>query len=133
MSSRLIAGIDVSAKVVDVAVEVDGKQLAIRQFDNNASGHSRLLHWLKTHGRSVRVVVESTGIYSLDLALALQRCEDTEVMVVQASGYGLQAAARTARPWQDYLVIPSHGRGRSVPEARRARAFSPHEPFRRLS
>ncbi len=42
MDSMVIAGIDVSADVFDVAVEVDGKQLGVRQFANNPSGFENL-------------------------------------------------------------------------------------------
>ena len=54
-------------------------KIAHRRFDNSAAGHKKLIHWLGTH--PVRVVLEASGAYSLDLALALHRAESVEVMV----------------------------------------------------
>ena len=81
MVAEVITGIDVSAKILDVAVEVAGKQAPVKQFANDAKGHGRLTQWLRKRGKSIRVVLESTGVYSLDIALALHACEATEVMV----------------------------------------------------
>ncbi len=81
MVAEVIAGIDVSAKVLEVAVEVAGKQLPVKQFANDAKGHGGLTQWLRKKGKSIRVVLESTGVYSIDVALALYACEETEVMV----------------------------------------------------
>ena len=54
-------------------------KIAHRTFDNSAAGHKKLIHWLGTG--PVRVVLEASGAYSLDLALALHRAESIEVMV----------------------------------------------------
>ena len=81
MAAQVFVGIDVSADSLDVAAEVDGEELAIEQFVNDAAGHEKLVRWIKLHGARARVVLESTGVYSFDLALALHRCEHTEVMV----------------------------------------------------
>lgn len=81
MAEQAIVGIDVSADSLDVSAEVNGKELSIEQFTNDASGHGKLICWLGKRGKSARVVLESTGVYSLDLALALHECEHTEVMV----------------------------------------------------
>jgi len=75
------AGIDVSKDVLDVAVRRDEKQLETARFDNDAAGHQRLVRWLTKGGRTVRVVLESTGTYSLDVALALHRTPSIAVMV----------------------------------------------------
>ena len=42
-----------------------------REFANSASGHKALVAWLARCNARVRVSLEATGIYSLDLALAL--------------------------------------------------------------
>jgi hypothetical protein len=81
MGARAEAGIDVSKKVLDVAVRRDGEHLEIAQFDNHAAGHRKLIAWLTKGRRDARVVLESTGSYSLDVALALQRARGIEVMV----------------------------------------------------
>ena len=75
------AGIDVSKAVLDVAVRRDERRLETARFDNDAAGLRRLVRWLTKGGRTVRVVLESTGTYSLDVALALQRTRGVAVMV----------------------------------------------------
>jgi len=75
------AGIDVSKAVLDVAVRRDEQRLETARFENDAAGHGKLVRWLTKGGRGVRVVLESTGTYSLDVALALQRTRGVAVMV----------------------------------------------------
>lgn len=81
MRKETIAGIDVSKDVLDVAVRRDGERLEAARFDNDAAGHGRLVRWLTRRGRTARVVLESTGTYSLDVALALHRARGIAVMV----------------------------------------------------
>ena len=73
------AGCDTSQKTVDVVRRSSNGKIAHRTFDNSAAGHKKLIHWLGTG--PVRVVLEASGAYSLDLALALHRAESVEVMV----------------------------------------------------
>ena len=75
------AGIDVSKDVLDVAVRRDARRLETARFDNDGPAHKRLLRWLTKGGRPVRVVLESTGTYSLDVALTLHRTRGVAVMV----------------------------------------------------
>jgi len=81
MRKETEAGIDVSKDVLDVAVRRDERQLETARFDNDAAGHKQLVRWLVRGGRTARVVLESTGTYSLDVALALQRTRGIAVMV----------------------------------------------------
>src|SRR5947207_4230891 len=81
MRKETEAGIDVSKDVLDVAVRRDERQLETARFDNDGGGHKKLVRWLMRGGRTVRVVLESTGTYSLDVALALQRTAGIAVMV----------------------------------------------------
>lgn len=77
------AGVDVSQQTLDVARrEAAGTETGAAQFENTAAGHRQLLRWLTKRGRHVRVVLEATGVYSLDLALALHGAPRVEVMVV---------------------------------------------------
>lgn len=79
----LFCGIDVSAKALAVAVQpeqVEGFQE--RQFANSAAGHKQMIAWLWQRGERVRVSLEATGIYSLDLALALDAAEGIELAVL---------------------------------------------------
>ena len=81
MLKQSIAGIDVSAEKLDVAVEFDEARRSTDTFGNDASGHKKLCQWVTRGNRAARVVIESTGIYSLDVALALHRTPGVSVMV----------------------------------------------------
>ena len=77
-----VTGIDVSAKWLDVSVQDEGSEPRQARFDNTDRGHRQLCRWLGKGGRRARVVLEATGVYSLDLALALERAPRIAVMVV---------------------------------------------------
>jgi transposase len=81
MRKHTDAGIDVSKDVLDVAVRRQGERLETARFDNNAAGHRKLVRWLTKRGGMARVVLESTGTYSLDVALALHHARGIAVMV----------------------------------------------------
>jgi transposase len=80
--AMLFCGIDVSAATLAVAVQQQEQPLEQREFSNSASGHKALIAWLRKRKAPVRVSLEATGIYSLDLALALDRAEGIEVAVL---------------------------------------------------
>jgi transposase len=65
-----------------VAVIEQDQPLQQREFANRASGHKPLIGWLGKRKAVVRVSLEATGIYSLDLALALDRAPGIEVTVL---------------------------------------------------
>jgi len=69
------AGIDVSAKKLQVAAHEEF------ETDNTPEAHQRLIRRLVRRG-PVRVCMESTGVYGLDLAVALCRADGVEVMVL---------------------------------------------------
>ncbi|HEX8813408.1 MAG TPA: IS110 family transposase [Terracidiphilus sp.] len=77
------AGIDVSAHKLDVAMRrgIDDP-LTIATFPNHAAGHKALLRFLLLGKARVRVCVEASGNYSLDLALTLQAHPQVEISVV---------------------------------------------------
>lgn len=80
---KLHAGVDVSKDTLDVAARTDsGVDERTAQFVNTHAGHRQLIKWLIKAGRSARVVLEATGVYGLDLALALDAAKRIEVMVV---------------------------------------------------
>ena len=70
-------GIDVSAKKLQVATEDSDFEI-----NNTPEDHQKLIQRLWHCGREVRVCMESTGVYGLDLAMALYRAEGIEVMVL---------------------------------------------------
>ena len=65
-------GIEVSARTLVVERRRPGQSDAVREFANTAAGHQALLGWLGSAGRAVRVCLEASGLYGLDLALALE-------------------------------------------------------------
>ena len=68
MAGLRCVGIDVSANELTVALEGRAEPVSLA---NDEEGHARLLRLLARRGRRVRVCLEATGIYHLDLALAL--------------------------------------------------------------
>jgi transposase len=79
----LYCGIDVSAATLAVAVQPEGcDRFEPCEFANTAAGHRKLIAWLGRWKAPVRVSLESTGIYSLDVALALDQAEGIEVAVL---------------------------------------------------
>ena len=80
--ATVFCGIDVSARSLSVAVIAPEKALAQREFSNSSSGHKELIVWLGKCQARVRVSMEATGIYSLDVALALEAEASIEVAVL---------------------------------------------------
>jgi transposase len=74
-------GIDVAAQTLSVEIGAEGEPLARLEFANTAKGHKALIKRLTKKGRRARVCLEATGMYSLDLALALYNA-GIPVMVV---------------------------------------------------
>ena len=80
-STMVFCGIDVSAATLSVAVQQEDQPVEQRELANSASGHKALIAWLRGKGPA-RVSLEATGIYSLDLALALDAAAGIEVAVL---------------------------------------------------
>jgi len=100
----VFVGIDVSACTLVVALERDhqpGRQR--REFLNTAVGHEGLIQWLSKSATAVQVCIEATGLYSLDLALALHRAEGIEVMVANPRAIADFAKALLQRSKTDQL------------------------------
>lgn len=79
-SKEAMVGIDVSAQWVDVSRQ-RGPEVSTARFANRAVGHRQLGRWLTKGGGQARVVLEATGTYSLDLALALHAQRGVRGMV----------------------------------------------------
>jgi len=82
VQAMVFCGIDVSAATLAVAVQQEDQRFEERVFDNTAGGHKALIAWLQKRKGRARVSLEATGIYSLDLALALDGAEGIEVAVL---------------------------------------------------
>lgn len=76
-------GIDVSKNtlVIEMKAAADGR-IAKGEFDNNPSGHKKLLKFITKHGRHAKVCMEATGTYHFELALLLANSDKVEVMVI---------------------------------------------------
>ena len=71
MSTDATAGIDVSARTLDVSLLcTNSSKPKHRTFGNDGPGHQQVVGWLRSHA-ATRVVCEATGVYHLDLAFAL--------------------------------------------------------------
>jgi transposase len=80
--ATVFCGIDVSAATLAVAVQPAEQAAEQREFANSSKGRKALIAWLGKRKAMVRVSLEATGIYSLDLALALDGSEGIEVAVL---------------------------------------------------
>ena len=80
--ASVFCGIDVSAETLAVAVIAPDRPLEQHEFANSVGGHKALVGWLSKMNALVRVSLEATGIYSMDLALALDAAERVEVAVL---------------------------------------------------
>jgi transposase len=78
----VFCGVDVSAETLAVAVIEPDQPLEQREFANSARGHKALLAWLGRRKARVRVSLEATGVYSMDLALTPDAAEGIEVAVL---------------------------------------------------
>ena len=80
--SGVFVGIDVSAKDLAVAVGTGDQVEAVRNFANSAAGHQQLLRHIRRGRQRVRVCVEASGNYSLDLCFALHAAGGIELSVI---------------------------------------------------
>src|SRR5215469_18722103 len=82
-AAEAFAGLDVSAREIKVArVQRQGENPILATFGNNASGHKALLAFVLERTERVRVCLEASGNYSLDLALALHAHPQVEISVL---------------------------------------------------
>lgn len=76
-----VAGIDVSAEHLQVAWGAVDAAIEEATFDNTPEGHKKLLAMLTKKRQAVRIIVEATGLYSLDLCLFLAKNKHVALMV----------------------------------------------------
>ena len=106
-------GIDGSAAQLVVAVHGESERCWQRSFPNRASGHQALIVRLQKTGMRVRVCLEATGLYSLDLALALHAASGIEVAVLNPKAVSRFAATlcRSKTDPADAQVLAEYARG----------------------
>lgn len=82
MDKPMGCGIDVSATNLVVVVQTEEGRVQQRDFANQRAGHKALVRWLQKPNRNVRVCLEATGVYSLDVARQLHSSPGIEVAVL---------------------------------------------------
>jgi transposase len=97
------AGIEVSARELLLALRRDGELGPLKSFPNTPQGHRALGLYLTRQAHRVRVCLESTGIYGLDLALALAQRSQIQVMVANPRAVRHFAQALMQRNKNDRL------------------------------
>lgn len=101
MHKKLFAGCDVSKATIDASLLMEGGRRRRKRFTNSPEGHYELIGWLTASSALVRLVLEATGNYSLDLALALHSAADIELMVANPSATRQFAGAQMRRSKTD--------------------------------
>jgi transposase len=96
-------GIDVSAETFTVVMDHEGDRTDAFDLPNDASGHQKLIRMATQKGFHAKVVLEATGVYSLDLALALHRAKRVDVMVANPRAISQFAGAYLRRSKTDSL------------------------------
>jgi transposase len=133
--TRVFWGIDVSARSLAVAIVEQDRPCTQREFSNSASGHKALIGWLGKCKAQVRVSLEATGIYSLDLAMALDAAEGIELAVLNPKMVNrfAQTLRRSKTDTADAQVLAEYSRRRPFsawqapePGALRLRAIGRH-------
>ena len=103
MSNLDTCGIEIGAKQLVVRLRRQGDLEPLRTFTNTPEGREMLLRYLRRAGRLVRVCLESSGLYGLDLALALSAAQGIEVMVANPRAVRHFAMALMKRSKSDPL------------------------------
>jgi transposase len=91
-----LAGIDVANETFDIQKRC-GEAITHHTFRNSKSGHQQAIAWLQRGSKRVRVCLEATGIYHLQLALALDRAPGIELMVLNPRAARRFAEAQMVR------------------------------------
>lgn len=95
-------GIEVSYRILVVALGRDDRPEPLREFPNTPEGHQALRRFLARSERPVRVCLEATGLYGLDLALTLHQA-GVPVMVANPRAVRSFAQALLERSKNDRL------------------------------
>jgi transposase len=97
-------GIDVGCKEFVLTLRREGKREPTRKkFSNGESGRRAVCRYLSKPGHLVRVCMESTGNYGLDLAVELESCDGVEVMVANPRAVRRFAQALLTRNKSDQI------------------------------
>jgi transposase len=103
MNKIEVCGMEVSARELVVAMSGKKGEVLLQRFANTAAGHRALLATLTRGGKRVRVCMEATGMYGLDVALLLSAQEGVELMVANPRAVRHFANAAMQRSKNDQL------------------------------
>ncbi len=113
-------GIEVSRDHLIVALRLADHDEPCREFPNTPAGHQAVRRYLARSGHAVRLAMESTGLYGLDLALALHQ-----------AGVALMVAnPRAVRHFAQALLQRSKNDRLDAQVLRQFAARMPFEPWR---
>ena len=79
---KTLVGIDVASRTLAVSLERPGGELEAFELANEPTGHRDLIKRLTRRRNRAWIALEASGVYHLDLALALHQADGIEVMVV---------------------------------------------------
>jgi len=96
-------GVDVGARELVVSIDRNEMRESGVVFTNDADGHRKLIRWATKKGARAQFVLESTGVYGLDLAFALHRAKRVVVMVANPRAISAFAKASLQRSKTDAL------------------------------
>ena len=97
-------GIEVSGRTLVVALRRGDQDEPLREFASTAEGHQGVRRFLQRSSQPVRVCLESTGLYGLDLALTLHQA-GVPVMVANPRAVRHFATALMQRSKTDRLDV----------------------------
>ena len=103
------AGIDVGSKSHCLVLNKQGKTSQSKTYSNDAKGHNAIINLLKK-SKIERVCIEATGVYHVDLAVALHHA-NLNVMVLnpKAARHYIQAMmGRSKTDPQDALMLSEY-------------------------
>ncbi|HKM83706.1 MAG TPA: IS110 family transposase [Candidatus Acidoferrum sp.] len=103
MDKMAACGMEVSAQELVIASSGKKGEAVLLRFANTAAGHGQLLRTLTRGGKRVRVCMEATGVYGLDVALLLSAQEGVELMVANPRAVRNFARAMMQRSKNDQL------------------------------
>ena len=114
MTKTLYIGIDVSKSKLDTSTTINPKHiLAFSTFENNPTSFKKLYNWVNEQKKKFRLVkmhfcIESTGIYSEEIAEYLQEQKNTIVSVVnpaQTKAFACSILLRTKNDKVDSKML----------------------------
>jgi len=107
MSKCKCVGIDVGAKTLCVSWRDNRQRARLKDYPNTTAGHERLIRELREL-RPVRIALEATGVYHLDVAMSLHETPNFSVMVVNpkaSHNFGQAMLKRSKTDAVDAVVL----------------------------